>query len=373
MLPRVAVIIVTYRNAEASADLARLLPTLEKVDYPLDRWEIVVVDNPSSTGNCREILQDVWRPRSGRSLPRLTVIGNDANTGFAGGNNQGTVVAKEHGAAYVFLLNQDTDVDSGFLRWSVERAEADRRVAIVQSLLLLGGEPGLVNSWGNVWHFLGYSWCGGYRETRPEADRHFAGERRRGNADLEIACASGAASLVRLAALGAEAPFDENFFLYHEDADLSLRLRSRGWRVVIEPRSVVRHHYVFARSASKFRWMERNRYAVMLSFYRWPTWALIMPWLLAVELAALVFAWRGGWLAEKLAAYRSLLAPETRQWLRARRAAIQARRVVSDRELLRSAVGAIDHQETGGGLVVRLVANPVLSLVWSACRLVMWW
>ncbi len=363
---RVAVIIVTYLNQEALADLTRLLPSLEAVNLERDRWEIVLVDNPAPGGRCADYLQKEWLPRAGKTLPHVTLLRSETNTGFAGGNVLGAKAAREHGCAYAYLLNQDTDVDPSFLREALAVMDADPSAGLVQSLLLLGKQPELVNSWGNAYHFLGYSYCGGYRRPRSEAPA--------GGKSVEIAAASGAAVLVRLAALGARDIFDEKFFLYHEDVDLSLRIRLAGYRLLLAPASVVRHHYVFARSMTKFRWMERNRFVVLLTAFKWPTLALLVLPLLGVEIFSLLFALRGGWFGEKMAAYRMLMSRDVRRWIADRRRAIQSVRRVSDRELLRLAESRILFQEgQTDGFVLRYIANPLMWLVWKALYALVRW
>jgi GT2 family glycosyltransferase len=59
--------------------------------------------------------------------------------------------------------------------------------------------------------------------------------------DVPALC--GAACLLRRRALEQTGPFDESFFMSYEDADLSFRLRTAGWRIVIAPRSIVRHQH----------------------------------------------------------------------------------------------------------------------------------
>lgn len=373
-MPRVAIIIVTYLNQEALTDLARLLPSLEALTCDRQRWEIVLVDNPAPTGRCAEYLEREWLPRAGKTLPPVTLVKCETNTGFAGGNVRGVRVAREHGCDFAYLLNQDTDLDPSALHEVMETMERDARIGLAQSLLMLGGEPDRVNSWGNAFHFLGYSWCGGYRKTAAEAKTHFAAEKTAGNAAHEIPSASGAAVLVRLAALGADDIFDEKFFLYHEDVDLSLRIRLAGWRAVVSPWSVVRHHYVFARSMTKFRWMERNRLVVLFSVLKWPTLVLLALPLFGTELFSFVFAAKGGWFGEKAAAYRMLLEPGTWRWIAERRRRLQSARKLSDRELLRTAESRIRFQEgDAGGFVMRFIANPLMAATWAVVYFLVRW
>jgi GT2 family glycosyltransferase len=93
------------------------------------------------------------------------------------------------------------------------------------------------------------------------------------------------------------------FFLYHEDVDLSLRLRLAGGTLGIEPAAVVAHDYEFTASPGrKWRWLERNRLAFLVRVYPTPLLVLLAPALLATELALLFVSAAGGWGGQKLAA-----------------------------------------------------------------------
>ena len=206
MAPRTAVVIVTYNSAR---DVDGCFGALARAR--LDGAEVMVVDNGSSDGTVAAL-----RARH----PWVTVLEAGANLGFAGGNDLGIRRALESGAEWIYLLNPDTDVDPGFLEEARAVAEADPRVAAVQSLLLLHPDRDLVNTAGNEIHFLGFGFCGAYRAPRaaiPDEAR-------------EIPFASGAGALLRAAALREVGAFDETLFMYQEDQDLGIRLRLSGWR-----------------------------------------------------------------------------------------------------------------------------------------------
>ena len=96
--------------------------------------------------------------------------------------------------------------------------------------------------------------------------------------------------------------FPAEFFMYHEDVDLSVRLRMTGGELGIEAAAVVAHDYEFSANAEKWLWLERNRLAFMVRTYPAALLVLLAPALLATELALLVVAATGGWGRQKLRA-----------------------------------------------------------------------
>jgi len=155
-----------------------------------------------------------------------------------------------------------------------------------------------VNSAGNPVHFTGIVWAGGHGEPLAAAPQR----------PVAVPVLSGACLAIPLAAWRRSGGFAARFFMYHEDVDLSIRLRLLGGTVGIEPAAVVEHDYEFGASAGhKWRWLERNRLSFLLRTYPAPLLALLAPALLATELALLAVAARGGWGGQKLAADAEVL------------------------------------------------------------------
>lgn len=380
--PKVAVIYLTYNTKDSVVEIPRCMTSLEGVRYPLDRWEIICVENPSSHGASWPFIERDWMPKAGKTLPTITIERNVVDKGYAGANNVGLEIARAHGCDYVFLLNQDTEVDPDFLRNAVARAEADPAVGLVQSFVLLGQSKNRVNSHGNAYHFLGYGFAQGNHALLTEVEAELLRERAK-NPDLIVPTATGAALLVRLSMVEQTGLFDGRFYMYHEDMDLSFQARLQGWKVVVDPSSVVYHYYVFSKSIKKFYWMERNRFVFLLSYYKLITLLLISPMFFVVEAGSFLLAIRGGWWREKVRAWRFFFYPSTWRWVLQRRANIQTRRRISDRELLKYATASILFQDGGedeariredinGGLVTR-VANPFMNVYWKIVYILIRW
>ncbi len=358
--PLVAIQVIAYWTPDARADLEACRRSLEVLDYPKDRLRVVVIDNPSAHGNALAYLQESWMPRSGTALPAVTIVPQEKNTGFAGGHEHGLVASRAWGADFVYLLNQDAYLDPAAITEAVTYAEAHPDAGLVQSRVMLAQEPDKLNSRGNALQLFGFGYALGEGQTVEEASKD----------TTPVFYASGAAVLVRVAALEViGGMFDPRYFLYHEDTDLSWRMRLAGKSIVYADRSVAFHRYEFKRSISKFYWIERNRWVVLLSNFHAGTIALLALPMLGVELATFVFALKSGWTKEKAKAWRFLLTPSTWAWIRERRALAARIRRVSDRSLLRLMSHTVSARQVTTPFQ-QLVVDPLLrafkaAVVWA--------
>ena len=365
MLPKVGIIYLTYPTPNWERDINRCLASMEKLNYPKDRLELICVESKGKLPPVKPWFDETWMPKSGNELPRITYVLKDEWIGFSGNNNIGYEIAKNLGCEYVHLTNEDTDVDSEYLIRAVERAERDPRIAQVQSLILLGEERDRVNSSGNSFHYLGFGYSRGYKDSKEKALNDLETERRT-NPDLEIGYSSGAGVLCRVSAIEAcGGLFDEKFYSYHEDTDASLQAKVRGWKIVIEPSSVIWHYYEFAKSKINYYWMERNRNVLMLSYYKWWTLFLLLPMIAVMDVAILLFSVKGGWADMKWKVYADFFSVDFWRWIRLRRQKIQSARVISDRMLLQSVVSEIAFQEESvKNPLLTHVGNPLLRMYW---------
>jgi GT2 family glycosyltransferase len=207
--------------------------------------EIVVLDNASEDGSA-----DAVRER----FPDARLIAQDFRAGF--GANHNTVIRATTGR-YVYVLNEDTTAqDWGFDRM-VAFLDANPRVAALGPRLVYpDGRPQ-----DSAWRFptplvsaLGLATLGkaGVKQSRGDNAR-------------EVDWVTGAALLLRRAALDEVGTFDEGFFLYSEEVDLQFRLKQAGWGVSYFPQvTVVHHESQFSAAVPERRinemWRSRHRY-----------------------------------------------------------------------------------------------------------------
>lgn len=346
---RVTIAIVSYNGRK---DLAECLPSVFSQNYPSDLLRIILIDN-----NSKDSTVDFVREK----YPSIKIIENGRNVGFAEANNQAYYLAQKSNSDYFVLLNQDTVVSQGWLNRLVDIAERDKNIAAVQPKLMLYRDKDKINSLGNAIHFLGFAYCNHYGEEDKSniVDKFL------------VPYPSGAACLLRMSALRKLGLFDDRLFMYHEDVDLGWRLRLAGFKVVVDPLSVVYHDYSFSKAKYKFYYMERNRLIVALENYRVLTLILFFPAWLFMELGLLFFALKNGWLKEKIAGYFWIVGHFFS--ILGRRISVQFRiRKVKDREILSIFTGKIMFQEVSYWPLTYLV-NPLLSAYfWLARKIIFW-
>ena len=180
--------------------------------------EIIVVDN-ASTDDSLAHLRAAW--------PAIRVVALPSNVGFAAGNNRGADDARTD--ALVFL-NNDTEVESGWLDALVRAAEADPHRGLVTSRIVYLDRPDVIDSAGD-----GYLRCGGgFKHGHGQSSASQTNSR-------EVFGACGAAFLIRRPLFERLGGFDESFFMVYEDVDLSYRARLVGAQVWYAADAVVRH------------------------------------------------------------------------------------------------------------------------------------
>lgn len=322
---RASIVIVTYNHRRhIGCCLAALGPTLGADD------EVLVVDNASTDGTA-----EIVAHHAGVRLQRLA-----RNVGFGAACNLGARLSR---AETLVFLNPDTEPQPGWLDALLRALQSGPNMGLVTAKLLLASAPERIDAFGNDLHISGIPTCHGWGEP---AGQHAALE--------EVAAVSGACFAVRRDLFTALGGFDERFFLYYEDDDLSLRARLAGWRCIGVPDAHVVHDHRPGVSPAKLRYLERNRWWSLLKLYQWPTLLALLPVLLGAELIAWGLACRSGprHMAAKAQAWLDLVA-----WLPAlpaARAAARPHRRLTDAALLRLHGPRLPFAQVDPGALARL-------------------
>ena len=201
------------------------LACLRSVEALQDDVAIVCVDNGSHDGSAEAVRAE---------HPAVTLIENDRNLGFAGGNNVGIAHALEQGAEWVVILNNDAVVRPDAIGAFRAAAARHPEAGMLAGKIFFSTPPDRIWFAGQrCWPALG--WSGRPRGYRKRDAPRFCTERRTGRA-------AGAFVAVSRSLLEAVGPLEEELFAYVEDVDWSLRARRAGFDVVFVPDAIAWHH-----------------------------------------------------------------------------------------------------------------------------------
>jgi len=345
----IAVVIVSFNARRYLADC--FSSTGRQGERP---EEIIVVDNNSSDGT-----SDYLRGLSSINGIKIRTILNKKNQGFAKGNNQGIQQAMADKMDYIFLLNQDTEIDPGCLRHLLGAAEKQKDGFIWQPMILCHSQKNLIQTSGDRIHFLGFGCSGDYGLEIKNLKLEIK----------EIPYASGAAMLLKSESLKEIGLFDEDLFMYHEDMDLCLKGRLLGKKIFLVPQAIVYHKYQAKITPFKWAWSERNRQLTLLKFYKFPTLLFIFPCWLMIEIGSLFYSALIGALFLKIKGYFEIfsLLPKFLK----KRKKIQKTRKIKDKELARYLDEEFHFSAFSSPLFYFL--NPILGSSWRVIRKIMWW
>jgi GT2 family glycosyltransferase len=212
---RVVVVIPNWNGQDG------LQTCLDSLQAQTLRAHIIVVDNGSVDGSVALVEQQ---------YPEVEIIRHTHNKGYAGGVNPGLKRAIDMGADYAAPFNNDAKADSQWLEKLVEYLDSHPEVGIA-ACKLLSADGSHLDSTGDYYTNWGLPYPRGRGES--QTDKY--------DSLTDIFGASGGASAYRVAMLQEVGLFDEDFFAYYEDIDLSFRAQLAGWKVAYVPGSIVYH------------------------------------------------------------------------------------------------------------------------------------
>jgi GT2 family glycosyltransferase len=215
--PSVCIIVLNWNGKD---DTVQCLASLRRLDY--DEAKVVVVDNGSQDGSVDEIK---------RIYPDVHVIENNANLGYAGGNNVGIKHSLANDFDFVLLLNNDTECDPGFVTGLVGAMQASPEAAFAGPLIYFFEPKDKIWSCGVRWDSASLSFDL-VQSRAPKLDTQ---------SPFEVESLVGCALLARCEHLRVFGLLDERYFLMHEESDWCYRAKAAGFKCLLAPSAVIWH------------------------------------------------------------------------------------------------------------------------------------
>lgn len=212
--PLVSVIILNFNGQQMTVDCLR---SLSKQNY--SNLEIIVVDNASTDKSVETIR---------KKFPKVKVILNGRNFGFAQGNNVGCKKAR---GELILFLNNDALVEKNFLRPLVEKITSEDFVGAVQPKILCYSKKDIIDSVGSYFLKSGFLYHYGHNKR----------DQKKYNKESEIFTMKGACMLFKKEVLNKVGVFDKDYFAYFEETDLCQRTWIAGYKIFYVPKSKIFH------------------------------------------------------------------------------------------------------------------------------------
>lgn len=255
-MKKIYLIMISYNTQQDTVDC---LDSLMKVQAEGFILHTIIVDNYPEN----RIKVD----KSKYSKINLQLIFNPVNSGFSGGMNIGIKKALENNADYILIHNNDTLVKEDFLKKLFDFAEKNEKAGIiVPKIYFAKGYEFHKDRYrdGELGNVLWYA--GGDMDWKNVIGHHRGvDEVDHGQFDktTETDFATGCSMLVRSEVFGKVGLFDENYFLYYEDSDLSVRAKRAHFKIFYLPSSIIWHKNAGSMGGSGSRlqdyYITRNR------------------------------------------------------------------------------------------------------------------
>ncbi|NVK50401.1 MAG: glycosyltransferase family 2 protein [Cyclobacteriaceae bacterium] len=214
----VAIILVNWNGIVFTRTCLQSLQSLDYADF-----SVLVVDNGSTNPEGAQLKNE---------FPWIHLIETGKNLGFAGGNNVGIRKALEMGFNYILLLNNDTEVEADFLGKMMFHFSENPKLAVLQPLICFLHEKDKIWSAGGKWQkLLGRAVTLGDRQYL----RNFNPKRE------QLDWATGCAILLKREAIEEAGLMNEQYFVYFEDVEWSLRIRKKGFEIGLVPEAKIYH------------------------------------------------------------------------------------------------------------------------------------
>lgn len=328
----VSIIVVNYNEKHF---LSKCLGSIMKMNFPY-KYETILVDNGSVDGS-----QEFVR----KKFPKVKLIEAGKNLGYTGGNNTGAKIAK---GKYILCLNNDTELTKDCLLNMVKVAESDPKIGICTPKQLMGDKKRILYA-GSAINYLGFAYTlnmykKNFKQTEVE----------------ETAFASGAAFMIRRDIVKKMGLFDNDYFIYHEDVDLSWRVKLAGYKVVYVPTSLMYHYFKFKRRPTKLFLLERNRLVTVLKNYSTKSLMLVLPMLILTEIPMILYSAIRGWLSSKLGSYLFIVLNFGK--IMRKRAKTQKLRKVNDKKITKSFTSDISYAQES--VALNKYASHFLKIYW---------
>ena len=253
-MTKLSVIILTWNSEKHIAPcLDSLINAIDRLDY-----EIILVDNGSTDGSLK-LLENYLSSN-------IHLIKNKKNVGVAKARNQAIQIAK---GDFILILDVDTEVHERTIETLIQCIESDEKIGLCACKLV--SPTGEVQQSCRKFPTLRYKIKNvlASKNINVEANKlQFYEQEMQGDKPFEVDYVIGACQLIRKKAMDEVGLLDEKIFYGPEDADLCLRMKQKGWKIIYVPTVTILHHYQQLSNKKLFSAMS-YKHTKALIYYFW--------------------------------------------------------------------------------------------------------
>lgn len=213
---KVGIILVNYNGAKFNSDC---IESIKKSSH--SNFEIIVVDNASNDESVMILERDYSKD--------IVLIKSAENLGFSGANNLGIDYALSNGCDYVMLLNNDTIIDKDMINIMIRESNAE--IVITPKIYYFDNNKVIWSAGGKMLWKKGIPYQLGLGEE----------DKSQYNLSYNVEIATGCCLLIPKKVIRKIGKLNDDYFLYYEDTDLSVRMLKEGFKIKYIPNAFMYH------------------------------------------------------------------------------------------------------------------------------------
>jgi GT2 family glycosyltransferase len=255
--PTVLIAVINWNGRD---HILECLASIEKLRYPKEMYQVLVIDNCSTDGSQGLISQH---------YPGYRLITNSKNIHCARAENQAISRSLELGVDYLWLLNNDVVVDRDSLEYLIRAADTNDNIGVLAPVIYDYGAPEVEDSLGYDINF----WTGRFKRLKLGHDIFKDPQEKIGDVDTVQGCSV----LTRTSVFKKMGSYHPGYEAYFEESEFHTRIKNGGFRVVTVKdakvwhkktasynRIILRRAYLLLRNLILFEWRNAERKNLLL-------------------------------------------------------------------------------------------------------------
>src|SRR3990172_9625536 len=199
------VVLIVIVNWDGKDDLLECLTSIKKLDYPKDKYKVLVIDNGSGDGS-QSAVSNAYR--------EVRIFKNEKNIGYVNAVNQGITYGLNSGVDYIWIFNNDVVVGEDSMKRLIEVGKKDERIGVIAPVIYSYDNPEMIDNIGYKINF----WTGRLKKQKYGRDLFRNHEDKIADVDSCLGCSN----LIKASVFKKVGLFQTIYELYFEETDFNV-------------------------------------------------------------------------------------------------------------------------------------------------------